>query len=99
MDDYLESVIGLIAEQTGTNGDYMDEDSDLIMDVGMDSLDTPELMLTIEDEYDIEIDDSDIERIHTIGDICSMIQEKADAAKALSAYAYPVEIPDNNPLL
>ena len=99
MDDYLESVIGLIAEQTGMNGDYLDDDSDLVMDVGMDSLDIPELMLTIEDEYDIEVDDTDIEQIHTIGDICLMVQKKADAVKAASVYSKQVEIPDSNPLL
>ena len=49
--------------------------SKVIDDLGADSLDVVELLMTIEDEFNIEIPDEEIENIRTIGELTEYIQE------------------------
>lgn len=50
-------------------------ESNLIHDLGADSLDIAELVLSLEDEFDIFIDDVEAENIHTVGEIVNYIEE------------------------
>ena len=58
------------------NFDHMFNDSDLIIeDLGADSLNIVEIIMEIESEFDIDIDDNEIENIKTVGDLKKLIQD------------------------
>ncbi len=52
-------------------------DASLIDDLGADSLTIVELVMTMEEEFDIEVDDTDVEKLVTVGDVINFIQEKS----------------------
>ena len=54
----------------------MDEDSEVIDDLGADSLDIVDLVMTLEEEFDTEIPDEDIENLKTVGDIVKYIEDR-----------------------
>ena len=61
-----EKVKKIVAEQLGTGEDEMSNESSFIDDLGADSLDTVELVMALEEEFDIEIPDDDAEKIATV---------------------------------
>ena len=61
-----ERVIKIVAEQLGSGEDEITNESSFIDDLGADSLDTVELVMTLEEEFDIEIPDDDAEKIATV---------------------------------
>ena len=61
-----ERVIKIVAEQLGSGEDEITNESSFIDDLGADSLDTVELVMTLEEEFDIEIPDDDAENIATV---------------------------------
>ena len=61
-----ERVIKIVAEQLGSGEDEISNESSFIDDLGADSLDTVELVMSLEDEFDIEIPDDDAENIATV---------------------------------
>ena len=65
----LEKLRDIIAEELGVEKDAIDVDSDLAEDLGADSLDAVELIMAIEEEFDIEIDDTTATKIKTVQDI------------------------------
>ncbi|TQQ84099.1 acyl carrier protein [Peptacetobacter hominis] len=72
----FEKIKEIIAEQLGL--DDMDDitmDSSLIDDLEADSLDAVEIIMALEDEFDIEIPDEEAENFKCIGDICKYIEE------------------------
>lgn len=71
-----EKVKELIAEQLGLEKDDIQSEASFIDDLGADSLDIVEMIMTIEDEYDIEISDDDAEKIITVQNAISFIKEK-----------------------
>ncbi len=54
----------------------MNEDSEVIDDLGADSLDIVDLVMTLEEEFDTEIPDEDIENLKTVGDIVKYIEDR-----------------------
>ncbi len=52
-------------------------DASLIDDLGADSLTIVELVMTMEEEFDIEVNDTDVEKLVTVGDVINFIQEKS----------------------
>lgn len=52
------------------------EEADLVADLGADSLDTVEVIMAVEDEFEIEILDADAERLHTVGDYVNFVAGK-----------------------
>ena len=58
----------LISEQLGVSVDEINADSSILDDLGADSLDVVELVMAIEDEFDIEVPDEDAEALRTVGD-------------------------------
>ena len=70
-----ERVKAIIVEQLGVPSEEVIESASFIEDLGADSLDIVELVMALEEEYDIEISDEDAEKIQTVGDAISYIQE------------------------
>ena len=70
-----QRVKDIIVEQLGVNADQVTPDAKFIEDLGADSLDTVELVMAFEEEFDLEIPDEDAEKITTVGDAISYIKE------------------------
>ena len=70
-----ERLIEIIAKQLGVDEDNVTPDASFMEDLGADSLDTVELVMALEEEFDIEIPDSDAEKIQTVQDALSYLDE------------------------
>ncbi|MBQ6826230.1 MAG: acyl carrier protein [Clostridia bacterium] len=73
----FEKIKELLANQLDADESLMSMETNIASDLGADSLDVVELLSEIEDEFDIEIPDEDIETIKTIGDLVEYIQNNA----------------------
>ena len=71
-----EKVIGIVSEQLGVPKEEVTLESSIIEDLKADSLDVVELVMELEDEFDITIPDDDYEKIKTVGDAIKYIEEK-----------------------
>ncbi len=71
----IDKVKELVAEQLGISKDTIKAESNIIEDLGADSLDVIEMLMTLEDEYGITIPDDKISQIKTIGQIVDLIEE------------------------
>lgn len=67
----------MIAQQLGIELSKITPDSDIINDIHADSLDIVELLMSVESEWGIEIDDSEVADMKTVGDVVSFIEAKA----------------------
>ena len=65
----FERIKEILADQLDSDIDAMSMESDIANDLGADSLDVVELLMAIEDEFEVEIPDEEIENIKTIGDL------------------------------
>ena len=74
----LEKLIELLCEQLDIETDEVNENTDIVADLGADSLDVVDLVMTLEDEIDIEIPDEDIEKIHTVGELARYLEDHID---------------------
>lgn len=70
-----ERVIEIVCEQMGASRDKITPETSFIQDLGADSLDTVELVMEFEDEFDLNIPDEDAEKIQTVGDAIRYIKE------------------------
>ncbi len=70
-----DRLIEIIAKQLGVEEDNVTPDASFMEDLGADSLDTVELVMALEEEFDIEIPDSDAEKIQTVQDALSYLDE------------------------
>ena len=68
-----EKVKDIIVDKLGVSPDKVKADSHFIDDLGADSLDTVELVMAFEEEFDIEIPDEDAEKIRTVKDVVSYL--------------------------
>ena len=71
-----EKIIQLIAEATKIDPAKIKADSHFIDDLNLDSLDMVELMMKMEDEFDIEIAESDTDSLKTVSDVVNYINTK-----------------------
>ena len=62
-----KKIIDIISEQMGTDKSEITKETSFINDLNADSLDTVELVMEFEDEFDISIPDEDAEKIQTVG--------------------------------
>ena len=69
-------VIELIVEQLDADVEKISNDDSFMDDLGADSLDTVELIMAFEEEFDIEIPDEDAENIRTVGDVLEYLGDK-----------------------
>ena len=71
----LEKVKAVVVDQLDCSADEVKEDSKFIEDLGADSLDVVELVMALEEEFDIEIPDEDAEGILTVADALKYIED------------------------
>jgi acyl carrier protein len=71
-----DKVKDIIVEQLGVNADQVVESASFIEDLGADSLDTVELVMAFEEEFDAEIPDEDAEKMTTVGGVIEYLKEK-----------------------
>ena len=76
-EDVFDKVKEIIVEQLGVAENAVTEEASFIDDLGADSLDIVELIMALEEEFDIEIPDSDAEKVVTIGDVVDYIKDNA----------------------
>ena len=74
-----EKVVSIVSEQMGVDKAEISLETSFINDLNADSLDTVELVMELEDEFDMNIPDEDAEKIQTVGAAVSFIQQHLDA--------------------
>lgn len=74
-EEVFDKVKGIIVEQLGVAEASVSMEASFIDDLGADSLDIVELVMALEEEFDIEIPDSDAEKVTTVGDVVEYIKE------------------------
>ena len=74
--DIFEQVKKILCDQLDLEEEQVNEDSEVIDDLGADSLDIVDLVVTLEEEFDTEIPDEDIENLKTVGDIVKYIEDR-----------------------
>ncbi len=77
MSSINERIKQIVAEQLGVDEDQVTNEASFMDDLGADSLDTVELVMALEEEFDIEISDEDAEKIQTVQDAIDYIGEGA----------------------
>ncbi|KIM03739.1 MAG: acyl carrier protein [Sulfurovum sp. AS07-7] len=70
----FDDVKAVVVEQLNVNPDEVKEDSRFVEDLGADSLDVVELVMAIEEKFDIEIKDEEAEKIATVQDVINFIE-------------------------
>lgn len=70
----LEKIKAIIAEVLNIDADSITEDTTFVDDLGTDSLDIFQIIMGIEEEYDIELDNESVEQIQTVGDAVEAIR-------------------------
>mgnify|MGYP000769541500 FL=1 len=68
----------IIVDQLDVEEDKVTEAASITDDLGADSLDVVDLVMSFEEEFDIEIPDDQVEKIKTVGDIVKFIEEKVE---------------------
>lgn len=75
-EDIQQKVIDLIVDQLGVDADSVTPEAHFIDDLGADSLDTVELVMAFEEEFDLEIPDEDAEKLETVNDAIDYLKSK-----------------------
>ena len=74
-EDIFDRVKEIIVEQLGVAEDSVKEEASFIDDLGADSLDIVELVMALEEEFDIEIPDTDAEKVVSVSDVVEYIKD------------------------
>lgn len=72
----LDKIKEMLEKQLGIDKSKITEDSDIIKDIGADSLDIVEFLMDAENEWGIIIEEEDVKNLHTIGDIVKYIESR-----------------------
>ena len=75
----LERVRKVLMEQLEVSEDEVTPSANIVDDLGADSLDVVEIVMGLEEEFDIEVSDQDAEKLPTVQDIVNYVDEKAKA--------------------
>ena len=70
-----EKVKALIAEQLCISPDDISDEADIVHDLGADSLDVVEMLMTLEDEFGIKLKDDEVNKIRSVKAICEIIEK------------------------
>ena len=76
MADVKAKVTEIIVKKLGVEESQVTDEANFTKDLGADSLDTVELIMEFEKEFNITIEDSEAEKIQTVGDVIAFLQEK-----------------------
>lgn len=79
MEDFemvLDKIKDMLEKQLGIDKSKITEDSDIIKDIGADSLDIVEFLMDAENEWGITIEEEDVKNLHTIGDVVKYIESR-----------------------
>jgi acyl carrier protein len=71
-----DKVKDIIVEQLGVNPEQVTPQAKFIEDLGADSLDTVELVMAFEEEFNVEVPDEEAEKLQTVGDVVKYIEDK-----------------------
>ena len=71
----VERVVDIVSDQLGVDKDKISKETSFVNDLGADSLDTVELVMELEEEFDITIPDDAAEKIQTVGQAVDFIEE------------------------
>ncbi len=71
-----DKVKDIIVEQLGVNPEQVTPQAKFIEDLGADSLDTVELVIAFEEEFNVEVPDEEAEKLQTVGDVIKYIEDK-----------------------
>ena len=74
----FEKIRDLIVEEVGVDADQVTIDASYKNDLNIDSLDLFEMVMTLEEEFDVEIPSEDLENIDTVGDLINYIENHQD---------------------
>lgn len=74
-----QQIRGLVCEQLGVDAAELRPESDILEDLGADSLDVVELVMALEEAFDIEVPDEDAEGMRTIGDVEQYVASRVAA--------------------
>ncbi len=74
INEMKEKVIDIISNQLGIEREAITPEAKVIDDLGADSLDVVELVMALEEEFDVEIPDEEAEKIKSVGDIFSYME-------------------------
>jgi acyl carrier protein len=80
MSSVEEQVINIVAEQLGVEKKNIKRESNFVNDLGADSLDTVELVMELEEEFDISIPEDAAEKIQTVGEAIEHIEKSRASA-------------------
>ncbi len=72
-----EKVKNIIVEQLGVSEEQVKPEAKFIEDLGADSLDTVELVMAFEEEFDITVPDEDAEKLASVGDVFAYIEQQS----------------------
>jgi acyl carrier protein len=72
-----EKVVGIVSDQLDSPKDEISRSSSFVDDLKADSLDVVELVMALEDEFDIKIPDEDYDKIGTVGEVIEYIESNA----------------------
>lgn len=73
-----EIVYRILADYLKIDRDSINNDCRLVRDLGLTSLDVINIVILFEDKFNIEVEDHDIERLQTVGDVVSLVEMKTD---------------------
>lgn len=76
MSELDDKVINIIVEELGVERDKVVNDASFMEDLGADSLDTVELVMAFEKEFDVDIPDEEAEKLRTVGDALKYLHDK-----------------------
>jgi acyl carrier protein len=71
-----EKVLNIVVDQLGVDADTVKPESSFVDDLGADSLDIVELVMAMEEEFNVEIPDEDAENIKTVADVIKYVESK-----------------------
>ncbi len=75
--DIFERIRSMLAEQLDLEEDKITLESNILDDFEADSLDVVDMIMSLEDEFGVEIPDEDVENLHTVGDVVRYVEENS----------------------
>ncbi len=76
MSELLEKIKKIVSEQLDVDPEQVVPEASFVDDLGADSLDLTELIMAMEDEFDLEIDDEEAQKLRTVQDVINYIESK-----------------------